>query len=288
MKKPDLSIIIVNYDTKALLKQCLESVLSIKYQVLSIEIIIVDNNSTDGSVEYLLGSGFQVTGISKSKTRNQKPETRNLILIRNDRNLGFAAANNQGIKIARGECILLLNSDTIVRKGALEKLVAFAQRTPDAGVVVARLLNPDGAIQPSCYHSPSISGAMKEFWLGEKGAFSKYAPRGKKPVAVDAAVGAAFLISKKTIEKIGFLDERYFMYFEDLDYCRRAWWAGLKVYYLPEAEIIHSHGASGKKLDQQPNKWLIQSSKIYYGILKHYLINLIIWSGQKWQKVRKN
>jgi len=314
VKHPTLSIVIISYNTKELLQQCLDSIkdaVNSKHQIPnskqipnsniqnlkhSLEIIVVDNNSTDGSKEYLkklTSRNWEISSASLREIRNfakqiSQSKFLDFKVIFNNQNLGFAKAVNQGIKAANGEYILLLNSDTIVRKSALEKLVAFARKTSDAGVVVARLLNPSGAIQSSCYHFPSIKGAIKEFWLGEKSAFSKYAPKGKTPVAIDAAVGAAFLIPQKTIKEIGLLDEKYFMYFEDLDYCRRVWRAGLKVYYLPEAEIIHLHGASGKKLGRQPNKWLIQSSKIYYGVLKHYLINFIIWSGQKWQKLRKN
>ncbi|MCD6225630.1 glycosyltransferase family 2 protein, partial [bacterium] len=200
-------------------------------------------------------------------------------------NLGFSKANNQGISIAQGKYLLLLNSDTIVKKGSLEKMVEFAEAHHDAGVVGPRLLNADGSIQPSCFNFPSVLGAIKEFWLGKKGSFTKWAPKGKQPVEVDAVVGAAFLITPQARKKVGLLDERYFFYFEDIDYCRRVWRAGLKVYYFPQAEIIHLHGASGKKLKQKPNQWLIASSKIYYGWWRYYLINSIIWLGQKYEKL---
>ncbi len=264
-----LSIIVVSYNTKQLLHNCLKSIEKNRKELKSVEVIVVDNGSTDGSKEYL------------------KTTTKDLKVIFNDRNLGFAEANNQGIKIAKGKYVLLLNSDTVVKAGALKQLVEFAEEKPDAGVIGSQLLNPDDSVQPSCYHSPSIFGAVKEFWLGQKGAFTKYAPGTKEPVAVDAVVGAAFLIRKEVIDKIGLLDEQYFMYFEDLDYCRRAWRAGYKVYYLPGAEIIHLHGASGKKLKSKPNQWLIESSKIYHGKFRHYLINFIIWLGQKYQRLEK-
>jgi len=257
-----LSIVIVNYNTKELLKKCLESI-----DFKPAEIIVVDNGSTDGSVDFL-----------KKK--------KGIKVVFNKRNQGFARAVNQAVKTARGDNLLLLNSDTIVKKGSLKRLVEFAEKTPDAGVVGPRLLNKDGSLQPSCYRFPSVLGAVREFWLGRKGWFSKYAPKGKRPAAVDALVGAAFLITARARERVGLLDERYFFYFEDLDYCRRVWRAGLRVYYLPEAEIIHLHGASGRKMGRRPNQWLTESSKIYHGAFKHYLINLIIWLGQKWQRLR--
>jgi GT2 family glycosyltransferase len=123
--------------------------------------------------------------------------------------------------------------------------------------------------------------------LGKKGAFELFVPKGDKPVEVDAVVGASFLITPMARKKVGLLDERYFMYFEDLDYCRRVNKLGLKVYYLPSAKIIHYHGASGKKIVKPAFQWkrLIPSSKIYHGALTHYLINFIIWLGQKIKKI---
>lgn len=235
-----------------------------RYKIQDTEIIVVDNGSEDGSVEM----------VEKFKVE----------LIKNKNNFGFAKANNQGIRIAKGEYILLLNSDTEVKPGCLEKLVEFAKEHSWAGVIGARLLNPDGSIQPSVYHFPTLLRAMKEYWLGQKGTCEKYAPKDKRPVEVEAVVGAAMLIPKKVFDKVGLLDERYFMYFEDLDFCRRVKRAGLKVLYLPQAEIIHHHGASGKEIPEETRKWLTESSKIYQGFLKHYLINLVIWSGQKWQR----
>ena len=105
-----------------------------------------------------------------------------------------------------------------------------------------------------------------------------------KPSEVESVIGAVFLITRKTIEKVGLLDEHFFMYFEDLDYCRRVRKIGLKIFYVPQAEFIHYHGLSGKNLSGQTKKWLIKSSQIYHGMLKYYLISLIIWTSQKFYK----
>lgn len=271
--KPTLSIIIVSYNTQKLTLDAISSV----YQEgsnFSKQIIVEDNNSQDGSVEAL---------------RHLANEHENFLLIENKENLGFAKANNQGIKKAEGEYILLLNSDTVVKKGALGKLMNFAQETPDAGVVGARLLNKDGSIQEGCYHFPTIGRAISEYWLGKKGHFDKFAPKGDSPVTVDALVGAAFLITPQALKKVGTLDERYFFYFEDIDYCRRVWKAGLKVYYYPGSLIVHLLGASGKKIADPANQWkrLIPSSKIYHGTIKHYLLTIILWLGQKWERLFK-
>jgi len=270
-----LSIIIVNFNTKEVLRKCLASIEKLetgnKQSLLlrnwKLETIVVDNGSTDGSVEAI------------------EARYKDIKILRNKENLGFAKAVNQGIKQATGEYILLLNPDTEVKPNVLEELIKFVQNHPKAGVVGARLLNPDGSIQPSVYHFPTIWRAIREFWLGRKGEYDKYAPLEKKTIDVEAVTGAAMLIPRKTIEKVGLLDERYFLYFEDLDYCRRIKKAGLKVYYCPSAEIIHGHGESAAQVGSQAYQWLCQSSKIYNGILKYWLLTAVLWIGQKWQKI---
>ena len=200
----DLSVIIVNLNTKKLTLDCIKSALAEGPETKK-EIIVVDNGSADGSVEAL-----------------ENLASRKLItLIKNKENLGYAKANNQGIRIAKGKYLLLLNNDTIVRRGALTKLVEFAEDTPDAGVVGSKLLNIDGSLQSSCFHFPTIANAVKEYFLGQKGHFKKFAPKGKKPTPVDALVGAAFLITPAAFKRAGLLDERYFAYFEDIDYTEK-------------------------------------------------------------------
>ncbi len=268
IKSPDLSIIIVSFNTKKLLRECLKSLIT-NYQSLITdhEIIVIDNASEDGS-SLMVGKDF--------------PQVK---LIENQENLGYAAANNQALRQAQGKDCLLLNPDTRVKPGSLEKLIKFAEEHPETGIVGAKLVNPDGSVQPSVYHFPTLWRAIKEYWFGQKGVYEKYAPKGKKPVEVEAVTGAAMLIPRKTIEKIGLLDEKYFMYFEDLDYCGRVKQAGLKVYYLPKAEILHHHGQSAVKAGSKAYRFLVQSSKIYNGLVKYYLLFLILWIGQKWQKI---
>lgn len=259
------SVVIVSFNTKELLRKCLESIESNR-GALETEIIVVDNASNDGSVEMV------------------KQRHKDIKILINKENFGFAKANNQGIKMAKGEYILLLNSDTEVKPGSLENLVEFAKKHLEAGVVGARLLNPDGSPQPSVYHFPTIWRAIAEYWLGQRGSYEKYSLTASDAVRVEAVTGAAMLILRKTIEKVGLLDERYFMYFEDLDYCRRVKRAGLKVYYLPQAEVIHYHGASGSS-SGITYRYLVKSSKIYNGVVKYWFLFFIIWLGQKWQKI---
>lgn len=267
-----LSIITVNFNTKQLVLDLYKSIQAEGSDV-DWEFIVVDNASKDGSVEAL---------------RKLKVQSEKLKVILNKTNAGYARANNQGIKIAKGEYLLLLNSDTLVKKNSLEALVKFAESHPDAGVVGSRLYNADGTLQPSCFHFPTVKNAILEYWFGKKGLFEKFAPQGNKPVVVEAVVGAAFLITPEARRRVGLLDKRYWAYFEDIDYCRQVWKKGLKVYYLPASEIIHYHGVSFKKASpDEATRWkrLIPSSKIYHGLFRHYLINAIIWSGQKWQKL---
>ena len=269
--KPELSIIIVSFNTEKLTRDCVESILKNSSGV-NYEIIVVDNDSKDDSVKML--RGYQST-------------LSNFKLLENRENLGFAKANNQGIRAAKGKYILLLNSDTKVKPGTFRKLIDFAKSTPDAGVVGPRLLNPDGSFQASCYNFPTISGAIKEYWLGQKGAYEKYSPEGTNPRTVDITVATAFLITPQGLKKVGLLDERYFFYLEDFDYCRRIWKSGLKVYFLPDTEVVHYLGESGKKVADSKNQWrrLIPGSKIYHGLIKYYILFIIIWLSQKWQKL---
>jgi len=270
MRPIDLSVIIVSFNTEGLLGGCINSILKNK-EGIKTEIIVVDNASTDNSRQDL------------KKLAGQKAIT----LIENKKNVGFARAVNQGIKASSGKFVLLFNSDAILKRYALERLIEFSQKKNNQVVIGVQLLNVDGSVQPSCYWFPSFWGAFEEFWLGRKGRFQKFAPRGKKPVVVDAVIGAAFFLSRKVIDKVGLLDGKFFLYFEDLDYCQRVKKAGMAVYYLPTAQAIHFHGQSGKKLGGKPNRWLKDSSRLYHGTIKHYLINFIIWSGQKWQRLRK-
>lgn len=264
----DLSIVIVNYNTRKLVLSCIKSLKS--KTSFKAEVIVVDNGSTDGSIE----------------TLRKLQKNGEIAFIENKNNLGFSKANNRGIKKAKGRYILLLNSDTEVEPGSIERLYRFAKTKDDAGVVGARLVLPDGTVQKSCFNFPTVVNAVREYWLGQKDAFGNFAPTGKETTEVDAVVGAAFLITPKALKDVGLLDERYFMYFEDMDYCRRIWRSGLKVYYFPESVIKHYHGASGRTVAHSDEQWrrLIPSSKTYHGIVRHNLITLILWTGQKLQR----
>ena len=267
-KTADVSIIIVSFNTEKLTLGCIRSIEQEGSDVER-EIIVVDNGSTDRSISSLRKLPIK--------------------LIENKANLGYAKANNQGIEIANGQYILLLNSDTIVPRYAISKLLNFAKNKANAGVIGTKLLNANGSVQASCFHFPTIRRAILQYFLGKENFFDKYTPKTNIFAVVDSVVGAVFLMTPEALKKVGVLDERYFMYFEDLDYCRRVKRAGLKVYYYTGVSITHLHGASGKNLGDSSDQWrrLIPSSKIYHGVIYHNLLTCVLWLGQKWQKYFK-
>jgi len=255
------SIIIVNWKTPKLTLECVRSIY--KYQPkFSFEVIIVDNGSGDDSVEQ-----FEKFAMNK----------KNLIVVESRENVGFARGNNLGLEKSKGEYKLLLNSDTKVTKGAIDELVKFAEEHDDAGVVVSRLLNKDGSIQASAFRTPTIERNVQQWWLGKRDLLDKYFPKGKDPVKVEVVVMAAYLITPKAYEKVGGLNGKYFMYYEDFDYCREVHKAGLNIYYLPKSEVYHLHGVSGKNIASANTQWrrLLRGSKIYHGFIRHYLILFI-------------
>lgn len=265
----ELSIIIVNWNTKTLVIDCIKSIVNSKPN-LNYEIIVVDNGSTDGSLDEL--------SLLATKTKSVK-----IVVIANPKNVGYSKANNIGIKKAKGASVLLLNSDTLVKPNSIEALYNFSLTSKSIGAVVPKLLNTDESVQNSVYKTPTIARAISEFWLGKSKEFGLYAPNSKIPMEVEGAVMAAFLITKHALDRVGLLDEKFFMYYEDLDYCRRLRDCGLKIIYLPTAQVVHHLGASGKEVADPSVQWerLIPSSKLYHGVLKHYVINFVLWSGQK-------
>lgn len=266
LNKMKLSIIIVNYNTAKITADCLRSIdkFSPKFKF---EVILVDNASTDESIK---------------KFKSLKFKNFKLKLIENSKNLGFSKANNAGLEKSSGEYKLLLNSDTLITNNALEELVEFASKTADAGVIGPKLLNKDKSVQESIFRLPTFYRAIKQYWFGQKDILDKYYLNENTAVEVEAVVGAAFLITPKAWKIAGGLDNKYFMYFEDIDYCKKVRELGLKVYYLPSSSIIHLHGASGKN---EVNSYLINSSKKYFGTVQYYLYTFILWSGQKLKKV---
>ena len=231
----DVSIVIVNWNTRDILRDCLASVYEQGGEI-DFEVIVVDNASTDGSVEMVKKDFPQVT------------------LIENSQNLGFAAANNQGIAISKGRYVLLLNSDTIVLDNAIAKTAAFADSHPEAAVVGCRVLNPDRTLQPTCFMFPSILNMLlSSTYLYKLFPKSKFFGRERMTWwnrndirEVDVVTGCFMLVRQDAIKKVGSMDEQFFMYVEETDWCYRFKQAGWKILFTPCAEIIHLGGQSSK------------------------------------------
>lgn len=264
MTNPDLSIVIVTYNSADNIAPLLSGIRKSigKY---SFEVTVIDNNSSDKSAQVASHHFLKPT------------------VILNKENLGFAKAVNQGIKRSSGKYILILNPDTLFIGQALKSLLDFAQSTPLFGAVAPRLLNNDGKIQPSCFKFPTLTNAIKYYFLGCKYCYQKYNP-GNSTTTVDVAAMAAFLIPKTVLDKVGLLDERFFMYYEDVEFCRRLHRAGLPVYYLPLAKVKHAHGASGHFVSHLKSP-LLASAKTYYGSIYSALLNTVLWLGHKWQVI---
>lgn len=259
MPRPDVSVIIVNWNTAHLLGACLRSVFE-QCKAIKPEVIVVDNHSADGSAQLV---------------REQFP---NAILIANEQNLGFAKANNQGLEIASGRYLLLLNPDTVVLDGAIDKMVAFAdnEKPEQLGIVTCKLLNDDLTLQRSVHKFYSFSRSFVEnrFFtdLASKlGFLRKMQSHGwahDELKTIDWAYGAVMLFSREFLDKVGMLDERFFIYAEEMDYFMRAKKAGRKSWFLPMAEIIHIGRASTR---QRKAAMFIQNYKSFYiFLLKHY------------------
>lgn len=264
MQTLKLSIIIVNYNTASLLEDCINS-LKANIGFKDFEIIIVDNASTDKSGKYL--------SLLSSK--------KNFKLIKNKENLGFAKANNQGMQIAKGDFVLLLNSDTTVDANIFPKLFEWLVANKKAGVVSCKLKNSDGTLQATGGYFPTLSKvATWMLFLDDVPLLSKllkpFHPKAdfypNTNFQLDWVTGAFFLIRREVVEKIGYLDEDYFMYVEDLDYCYRTKKAGWEVWYLPFVSITHFGGASSNKAYPLISEY--QNIKLFYK--KH----LPVWQNQ--------
>jgi N-acetylglucosaminyl-diphospho-decaprenol L-rhamnosyltransferase len=255
----NLSIIIVNWNTRDLLAACLESVEGSKLNVAgstfnlqpaNLETLVVDNASSDGSA---------------SMVRERFPWVR---LVENDENLGFARANNQGIELAQGRYVLLLNSDTVLRAGALAALVGFMDPHPAAGACGARLLNADGTLQPGAH--PMLTPG-RELW--RLFFLERLHPRATYPMdrwdtvtphRVEVIKGACLMLRRAALDQVGPLDDGYFMYTEEVDLCYRLAAAGWELWYVPAAEVVHFGGSSTSQAHEDMYVQLYRSKVQFY------------------------
>lgn len=237
----ELSVVIVNFNTGQLLGECLASVRCFAGDV-DLEVLVVDNASTDGSMGVL----------------REHPEVQGL---RNEANVGFARAVNQALAVAKGRFVLLLNPDTRIESPVFRQLLAFAEAHPGAGIVGPRLVNPDGTLQTSAYRFPTLVQAagtilgLKRLvpmnWLRARagrwlGRWFGQLDAHRTPRQVDLVTGACMLVRRQVLDAIGGLDPRFFLYFEEKDYCLRARRAGFGTYFDPSAEVVHVIGGSSR------------------------------------------
>ncbi len=268
MQARHLSVVIVNWNVKDLLRRCLNSVLeglrSDNGQQLSCQIVVVDNASDDGSVGML---------------REEFPHVH---LIANKENLGFTRGNNQGIAFSNGRYVLLLNPDTEILGDALGEMVVYMEAHHRVGALGPQLLDPDGQVQSSRRRFPNLGTAYVEStflqqWFPESDILKRYYVldgSDDETQSVDWVVGACLLMRRETLEEVGLLDERFFMYSEELDWCYRAKELGWEVVYLPTAQVIHYVGKSSEQV--LPLRHIqFQRSKVLF-FKKHHGY----WSGE--------
>lgn len=266
MQKNDLlTISVVNINNCSLLENCLKSIFKNTYKT-NFEVFVVDNASVDGSQEMV---------------KEKFPQVR---LIENNVNCGFATANNQVIKESRSKYVLLLNNDTVVLENALDKMVEFMDKNKDAGALGCKLLNPDGTLQPSCRKFPNFLvyilillkihrifpklKVLKRYFMAD---FNH-----NKIKEVDQVMGACLLMRRESIDDVGLLDEQFFLWFEEVDWCRRAKDKGWKIYFTPEAEITHYGGKSFYKLSNLTRQRGFNCSLLKYFKKHHSLFNVAI------------
>ena len=235
---PILSAIIVSYNTRQTTLDCLRALMA-DIRELPAEVFVVDNASRDGSAAAI---------------RSEFPS---VLMIENQRNAGFGAANNMALRMARGNHILLLNSDAFVKPGAISALLQLISRRPEVAVVGPRLTNADGSLQRSCYRFPSPLRAVYENLL-LTAAFPNHSLVGDYrrwehdfERDVDFVIGACMLVRREAFDGVGGFDEQFFLYAEEEDWCKRIADAGWKVTFTPAAEVMHLNGGSGKS---QPDR----------------------------------
>lgn len=225
MNEHRLSIIIVTYNNQKEIPECLNSIKDTLTDFL-VELIIVDNNSTDQTLKLIKRT---LAAFDKNRFDCR--------VVHNPQNRGFAKACNQGLKDCRGEYILLLNPDTRLLPGSVSRMVKFLGDHPQAGLVAPQLLYPDGKTQPSCRRFPTYWNILTNRWK-----MRDFNHRNVREV--DQPQGACLLTSRRAFEQVGLLDERFEMFFNDVDWCRRFKGKGWKIYFYPEAKVIHKKGAS--------------------------------------------
>jgi hypothetical protein len=247
-----LSICIVNYQARDNLHNCMRSIISNPPEG-EYEVIVVDNGSSDGTGDML---------------RVEFPQ---VILIQNTSNLGFTVPMNQALRRAKGQLLMLLNPDTLVHPRAFDRLIAFMQEHPQVGICGPKVLNMDGSLQAPCRRGESRPWAVISYFLRLNRLFPKSKFFGGYLMnymdedtshEVAGVAGSCMLVRREVVDQIGYLDERFFAYQEDADYCFQARQAGWQVYYVPEAQVTHFGGEGGSHV--QPYRSIIAWHRSYW------------------------
>ena len=259
--KPELSIIITNYKNPELLRLCLKSIKE-NIENVNFEVIVADSE-TEEETELMMREEY--VGIKFFPFRD---------------NVGFQRLVKRGIQESQGEYLLILNADILVKKGAVEKMLKFIKNNPQVGMVGPKLFGFNKKFQPSCFrfYKP-ITIFYRRTFLGRFPFAKKHLDwflmkeyDHRRPKEVDWLMGSALLVSRRALNKVGLMDKRFFMYMEDVDWCRRFWEKGFKVVYYPQAEMLHYHGkGSGKK-------------GFFYSVFFNRLTWIHIWSALKYFK----
>lgn len=270
----DIAVIIVNWNAREDLRVCLQSLFAGPSTKASVSVWVVDNASSDGSAQM---------------TRLEFPDAH---LIENKENVGFSRANNQAIDESRSRYVFLLNSDAAVKPGAIDALVEYADSNTSAGIIGPKVLNPDGSLQYSCRSFPTLgAGFFRNTWLGRLMPNNKYAAAylmtnvsHDKVRTVDWLSGCAMMIRRDLIDEIGALDDRFYMYCEDVDICKRTWKASKEVVYMPNAVVTH---AIGRSSDKNAEKMIIEFHRSWFeydkkhhpnsGLLRRGLVFSGLW-----------
>lgn len=266
----DVSVIVVSWNTRDILRKCLRSIFEETHRH-SLEVIVVDNASADGTVEMVRGEFPQV------------------LVIANSENRGFAAANNQGLEIAKGRCLLLLNPDVIVLDGAIDKSVEYLSTKPEVGVFGCQVYQDEHTIQKTCFRFPSpmnmflIQSGLHSL-IPRSRFFARYfIPEWDRQSEREVPVvsGMFMLLRREAFEQVGPMDEAYFVYAEEADWCFRYWKAGWKCLFAPVARVLHLDGG-GKSTSQvsvgmfvQMHKSLLIFNCKNYGVFAGFRVQLI-------------
>lgn len=253
MPKVDLSIIIVNWKVRRLLERCLDSIIANQGNY-NLEIFVVDNDSRDGSPEMIMGQYPQVKMIALAK------------------NHGFAKANNLAIKQSSGDLVFLLNPDTEITEGFFDKVLEYMSKHKEVGILAPKIMNTDKSLQHSIRRTPDLFSQILVLLkltniLSDNKTLNHYLARDfdyDKEQVAEQIMGAAMIIRREVFDKIGLLDENYFVWFEEVDFCNQANKSGIVIKFLPDIYILHHKGASFDKKRMLKKQLIFNKSLLYY------------------------